>query len=434
MSRLALPFLSIVVLTGNGCRQPCEGLLECISQSTHNSVVVFAQSESTLAVRTQESAVMTIVGDTLFEDDWTIGFDTDLSDSVVIGTKTGQAFSIPYQVGATSMTDPIWTTSTDNDILMRVGDWWLTTYPNSSTTEAYGSGFLQLEHPDVPNDIVIFGTEPLQQWPAHVFPCGDLDGDDHEDWMAVHLDTKRTGEVRVGLSTRWLNFEGAQNINALPLLTGSLEAEGFGHDILCDRDWTGDGQIDLVVSSPFANVNGVTAAGRIQLFSNDNGAFTKVRSVSGERKHEWLGYRLTAGDITGDGNLELASTAFEATNSTVRLWTWQNSPTNQLRERYTMRSPELESNTFFGYDILIRDINGDGKDDLLIGEPYYDGPKSESGLLTIFKGTDNLLDWNTQYDQIFGSTAYAHLGYSIYTHDLNQDGIQDILLPVIDVN
>ena len=276
--------------------------------------------------------------------------------------------------------------------------------------------------------ILIYGTEHLQQWPAHVFSCGDLDGDDNLDWVAVHLDDKSTGEVRIGLILPMVRVRGAQNMSVLPVLTGSLEAEGFGHDILCDRDWTGDGQIDLVISSPFANVNGVTASGH-PVFANDNGSFIKV-SVSGDREHEWLGYRLTAGDINGDGNLEL-STAFEATNSTVRLWTWQNRPTNRLRERYTMRSSK--ANTFFGYDILISDINGDGKDDLLIGEPYYDANKSETGLVTIFKGTNNLLDWNTQLTGV-GSTPYAHLGYAIHTHDVNQDGIQDIVLPIIEVN
>ena len=97
-----------------------------------------------------------------------------------------------------------------------------------------------------------------------------------------------------------------------------------------------------------------------------------------------------------------------------------------------MRSPK--ENTFFGYDILIADINADNKDDLLIGEPYYSGEKSETGLLTIFKGTNSLLDWNTQFDLIFGTEAYAHLGYSIHTRDLNQDGIKDILLSVIDID
>ena len=102
-----------------------------------------------------------------------------------------------------------------------------------------------------------------------------------------------------------------------------------------------------------------------------------------------------------DGRLEMAVTAFEESNSTVQLWSWQGAPNNRWRERYTMRSPK--ENTFFGYDILIADINADNKDDLLIGEPYYSGEKSETGLLTIFKGTDSLLDWNTKFDLIFGT-------------------------------
>ena len=62
MWRSALVAFVSAVLLSTGCRQPCEGLLECVSQNTHNSVVIFPQAEVTAPIRTQDAAAMTIVG------------------------------------------------------------------------------------------------------------------------------------------------------------------------------------------------------------------------------------------------------------------------------------------------------------------------------------------------------------------------------------
>ena len=371
---------------------------------------------------------MTIPGSQDLGSDWLIGITE--RDNIVIKTAAGQAFEVPFQVGQATVSNQIWNGGMLNDGMLSIGDWWLSSHRKGSSSLLNSTGYLRLDHPEQ-NPVVIYGTEALQQWPNHIVSCGDLDDDGHNDWIAVHLDNNGSGEVRLGFSTLWLNIVSETNKTNFPALTGALDSEGFGHAVLCDKDWTGDGQIDLIVSSPFANVNGVTSAGRIQLFVNDNGTFVKSSSINGTRKHEWLGYRLTSGDIDGDGRLELASTTFEDDNTTVRLWTWQGAPSNIWRERYTIRSPKEE--TFFGYDIRIANVDGDDKDDLLIGEPYYNGAKSESGLVTIFKGTTNLLDWNTQFDLIFGTEAYAHLGYALYVHDVNDDGVQDIILPIIEV-
>ena len=109
----------------------------------------------------------------------------------------------------------------------------------------------------------------------------------------------------------------------LPALSGSLEAEGFGHDIICDRDWTGDGQIDLVISSPFANVNGVTARDVFNYSSTTTVPLQNLRHWVLE--NEWLD-TLTSGDINGDGRLEMAVTAFED-QIHCSIWSWRERQT-----------------------------------------------------------------------------------------------------------
>ena len=148
---------------------------------------------------------------------------------------------------------------------------------------------------------------------AHVFSCDDLDGDTL-DWVAVHLDDKGTGDVRIGLTTIWQTFQGSNSMTDLPALSGSLKRRGSV--MISYTIETGLEMDDRTrYFSPFANVNGVTGTGRVQLFINNNDAFTKLASIVGSRKHEWLGYRLTSGDINGDGRLEMAVTAFEESNS-----------------------------------------------------------------------------------------------------------------------
>jgi len=442
-----LPHLNILFsgacVIFSGCTTPCIGL-ECVDQAAQSSVLIFTQATDTIRQRTQENAALTIIGSQSQGSNWSILLDQptithtpsnmSVIDSVttphiVIGTTNGNAYQIPWQIGTTIPDEIVWTAPSTTTQIGKLDNWWMASMQNDGTDTLDRTGRLHLHNSSTERSIDIVGTEYLQQWPAYVWACGDLDGDGQSDWVAADLDSENTGKVWLGLSSIWLTLTETQTPDAFPILTGALKSEAFGHGVLCDTDWTGDGTIDLVISSPFANVNGVTAAGRIQLFQNNETgtSFDSIDSITGSRKHEWLGYRLASGDIDNDGQLELASTSFEPDNTTVQLWSWNS----RWRERYTIRSSKQD--TFFGYDIEIADIDGDDLADLLIGEPYYSSTKPEVGLLTIFKGTTNLLEWNTEFYTIEGTNPYAHLGYYIDTHDFNQDEILDILLPVIDI-
>jgi hypothetical protein len=444
--RRLLPCLNVLFsgacVVFSGCTTQCIGL-ECVDQSAQTSILVFTQATDTLRQRTQENSTLTIVGSQSQGSNWSVLLDvneithtpsnTTLIDSItstniIVGTSNGEVYRIPWKIGEATPEDIVWTAPSNTTKISTVDDWWIASMPNQGTETLDSTGQLHLYNPSTENSINIVGTEYLQRWPAYFWTCGDLDGDGQSDWIAADLDAENTGQVWLGLSSIWLTFTETQTPDALPRLTGSLNSEAFGHSVLCDTDWTGDDNIDLIISSPFANVNGITAAGRIQLFQNNESSFDSIASITGSRKHEWLGYRLASGDIDNDGQLELANTSFETENTTVQLWSWNN----RWTERYTIRSSKQD--TFFGYDIEIADINGDGLADLLIGEPYYSSTKPEVGLLTIFKGTTNLLEWNTEFYTIEGTNSYAHLGYYIDTHDFNQDEILDILLPVIDID
>ncbi len=417
-------------LLGSGCR-PCEGL-ECIEETTSRAVLVFEQASETSSVRFQDSASLTITANeqtTGVSTDWFVSTrERTLNDlqHISIGTTDGTLYEIPWQIGDVELYNPMWELSSTVKQMWQTSQYRIASTPQDSTI-IEGGGGIYIED-NAGNTVTVHGEQRLGYWPHHLWRCGDLDLDGIADWIATDVGEQNRGEVWLGLSTVLLDASTTLLQSSLPSLRGDLVGEGFGHSLLCDRDWTGNGQIDLLVASPFANVNGVSSAGRIQLLENNGGVFSSVDTLVGSREHEWLGYRLASGDIDNDGRLELAATNFEPENTTVRLWTWIGG----WNERYTLRSDR--TNTFFGHDIEMADINGDDKDDLIIGEPYFSEENSESGLVNIFKGTNNLLEWTIDVDTIVGTKDYAHLGYSIDAIDANNDGIPDIVLQSIALN
>jgi len=92
----------------------------------------------------------------------------------------------------------------------------------------------------------------------------------------------------------------------------------------------------------------------------------------------------------------------------------------------------------FGTSLFIHDMDGDGKDELIIGAPFADGPSNarrDSGEVYVLSGRSrtsfgNLIDIDRTalFAHIYGRDGGDHLGILVCAGDLNDDGYPELII------
>lgn len=245
-----------------------------------------------------------------------------------------------------------------------------------------------------------------------VAACGDLDGDGEAELLAsAPWDSSVAamgGRVDLALTT---------TLSALGdelLLAGQLERSftladdgaRLGHALGCAEDLGGGGVSDLLLSAPFADIDGREGAGAVYLLNGetlptvpDGASSIEVSAVadlviSGETAGDYLGWALAVGDLDGDGAAELAIGAPGAGGA-------QSKARGQVLvySGEAVRAGEDRFGTLFGEAagdqagaaLGVGDLDGDGYEDLIIGAPRANPTDSATsfaaGVVYVFTGS-----------------------------------------------
>src|ERR1039458_9620033 len=256
--------------------------------------------------------------------------------------------------------------------------------------------------------------------------AADVNGDGKIDIVVVNECTNN-GDCSSGLASVLLGNGDGSFQNAVNFNSGGVDA---GSVVI--KDVNGDGHADLLVANRCNNSSDCTSGAVGVLLGNGDGTFqTAVQYASGGQYAQSLGVV----DLNADGKLDLVvsnecqsySSCQNGGSTSVLLGNGDG--TFQLSASYASGSNNfgelMEQQA--AASILLGDVNGDGKPDVLVtnscannNNPFFcNGTGSPSVLLGYGDGT-------LQAGVIYSSAGYD--AYGLATADVNGDGKPDIIV------
>jgi len=188
---------------------------------------------------------------------------------------------------------------------------------------------------------------------SDVAGLADTDGDGTGD-LLIAAPGFQSGFNRLGAAYVYSGASGTQ----LHQIVGYLNGAQYGSALASLGDIDGDGRCDFAVTAPEA-VGGVGFAGAAYVYSGASGAL--IREVDGQDYFDHLGTSAAAGDVDGDGVLDLILGA-----SAVSLFAGSVFVVSGADWSFLLRVDGTDDYGFFGERVAnVGDVNGDGREDFV---------------------------------------------------------------------
>lgn len=316
----------------------------------------------------------------------------------------------------------------------------------------------------------VLGNGGRNDWFGHGIAIGDVDRDGHTDLVAgarlADIGTADNGAVFIHRG----RADGTFDEQPSHVLAGPRSGDHSGFSVgVCD--FNGDGLLDVASGAILYEDNTLVprpnSQGGVLIWLGYEDGFLERPddAVTGVRltdEGEWVpdggqlfGLNIATGDIDGDGLCDLvaASPNFRDRRggrnraNAGAAFVYRGRPADGLSPGGLQPSPSLfiyddsDSQTaFLGRGLAVGDLNGDGRDDIVLGATQFDprtlnAGNNNAGAAFVFAGRAlppegasqpiSLADANTV---IYGNSPGDQLGQSATVGDVNGDGVGDLLV------
>ncbi len=236
----------------------------------------------------------------------------------------------------------------------------------------------------------------------------------------------------------------------LSVTTGDIhvlgpDANTFMGFSVATGDLNGDGLMDMVMGAPYASPGGRSSAGKVFVTFGDTTVTDTIDLsaavdvvVEGKIASGLLGYRVTTGDLNGDGLDDLILAAPFATSNAGVVYVIHGDSTlsGTIDLNVTNAAVTLTGGPGHraGIGLASGDADGDGVDDLVIGAIFAAGPsRSRAGRVHIFYGstlTSSTYNLNNNVADlvIWGVGVDDNLGNDVALMDIDGDGLDEVVM------
>ena len=270
----------------------------------------------------------------------------------------------------------------------------------------------------------------------YISTAGDVNGDGNWD-VVVGAFMYDGGESNEGRA--YVYHGSAGGLGAAPAWTAESNQSGsnFGSSVSGGGDVNGDGFGDIIVGAPYWGVDGAGATyeGGAYVFHGSATGLDPDPSwiATGDQTYAYLGAACAfIGDVNGDGydDVSVAATAYDnGERDEGRLYAYYGSAIG-LPSHSDWSDEPNDVERFFGQAVAgAGDVDGDGFDDMIIGDPFYaQGAGSlKEGRAGIYYGSATGL--GTQGWSVASDVFEAQMGHWVSSAgDVHADGFADVIV------
>lgn len=288
----------------------------------------------------------------------------------------------------------------------------------------------------------------------------DLDSDSDDEFLVSaiqgHNSSSDPNGIVLLVKGRTSSFDQGFHINIISgtsdkVIYGESSNDQLGYSFKFLGDADDDGTADEVLVGAPGNDTGGSNAGEAYIFELldvtgglDDKFYPSeaTATFSGTTTNQQAGISVDTLDINGDGDSDFVISAPGTTSVSGNVFVIYNDGTSMSDANLSSSDVIIstsESEDLLGYKIAgLGDINNDGYDDLMIGDPSFDvGDEANAGMIYLLYGSNSLpstINVNDISDSVggvkfLGTAENDQLGYYFGTlGDIDADGINDFFI------